>query len=62
MQQENTFTNANWDFSNIWAIYENQIRSYPLLRQRIIGDLNRDRRVNMLDFAILADNWLAGVE
>ena len=60
MLTESTFT--NWDFSNVWAIYEKQVQSYPLLRQRVIGDLNCDRRVDMVDFAIFGGHWMEGVE
>ena len=60
MQKENTFTEAGWDFEEIWDIGENQ--TYPFLRQYPAGDLNHDGIVNFPDFAIFADHWLAGVE
>ena len=60
MQKENTFTDVGWDFVEIWNIGENQ--TYPFLRVYPAGDLNHDRRVNFMDFAIFADHWLAGVE
>jgi hypothetical protein len=58
MKTESTFTNAGWDFVEIWDIGEKQ--TYPYLRQYLLGDLNHDGRVNMLDFAILAGHWLNG--
>lgn len=60
MQKENTFTNAGWDFIEVWNIGENQ--THPYLRIYPAGDLNHDFHVDFLDFAILADHWLAGVE
>ena len=58
MRQKATF--VNWDFVEIWGIGENQ--TYPYLRVYPAGDLNHDGRVDMLDFAIFANHWLAGVE
>jgi len=58
MQKEATFT--GWDFVEIWNIGENQ--TYPYLRVYPAGDLNHDGVVNLPDFAIFADHWLAGVE
>jgi hypothetical protein len=58
MQTKSTFTDAGWDFMEIWDIGEKQ--TYPYLRQYLLGDLNHDGRVNMLDFAILAGHWLNG--
>ena len=60
MKKEHTFVDAGWDFIEIWNIGENQ--TYPYLRVYPAGDLNHDRRVNFMDFAIFADHWLAGVE
>lgn len=60
MQMKSTFTDAGWDFVEIWNIGENQ--TYPYLRVYPAGDLNHDHRVDMLDFAIFADHWLAGME
>ncbi len=60
MQTESTFTDASWDFVEIWNIGENQ--TYPYLRVYPAGDLNHDGVVNLPDFAIFADHWLAGVE
>ena len=56
MQKMITFTNADWDFINVWNIGENQ--TYPYLRTVPVGDINKDRIVNFLDFAIIADQWL----
>lgn len=58
MQTESTFTDAGWDFEEIWNIGENQ--TYPYLRVHPTGDINHDDIVNMLDFAIFADHWLEG--
>ncbi|MBN2457362.1 MAG: hypothetical protein JXB29_12645 [Sedimentisphaerales bacterium] len=58
MQKESTFT--DWDFIEIWNIGENQ--TYPYLRVYPAGDLNYDGVVNLPDFAIFAEHWLAGVE
>ena len=37
-------------------------QTYPYLRIYPAGDLNHNSRVDFEDFAIFADNWLAGVE
>ncbi len=58
MRRESTFTEVGWDFVGIWDIRENQ--TYPFLREYSPGDVNHDDKVNFLDLAILADNWLAG--
>jgi len=56
MKTESTFTDANWDFIEIWDIGENQ--TYPFLRVYPAGDINHDDIVNFHDLAILADHWL----
>lgn len=56
MQIRSTFTGAGWDFINVWNIGENQ--TYPYLRIYLAADLNKDRIVNFLDFAITANKWL----
>ncbi len=58
MQKESTFT--GWDFVEIWGIGENQ--TYPYLRVYPAGDLNHDGRVNLLDFVIFSERWMAGIE
>ena len=58
MQTRSTFTEAGWDFVEIWLI--NNGATYPVLRQEIRSDLNGDDSVNMLDFAVFADHWLEG--
>ncbi len=58
MQIESTFTDAGWDFIEIWDIGENQ--TYPFLRVYPAGDLGHDGIVNFMDVAILADHWLEG--
>ena len=58
MQTRSTFTDANWDFTSTWDIGENQ--TYPHLRVYLAGDVNKDRIVNFLDFAITANKWLEG--
>ncbi|MHC4646308.1 MAG: hypothetical protein ACYTBJ_12475 [Planctomycetota bacterium] len=59
MQTESTFTQAGWDFVEVWGIGENQ--TYPFLRVCPSGDINHDNRVNFLDLAIVADHWLEGM-
>jgi hypothetical protein len=58
MQTESTFTDAGWDFVEVWDIGENQ--TYPYLRVYSAGDLNHDGVVDLRDFAILALHWLEG--
>ena len=60
MQQRSTFTDAGWDFVEVWGIGQGQ--TYPFLRVYPGGDLNHDGIVNMLDFAIAALGWLEGTE
>ena len=54
MHQQSTFT--NWDFINIWNIGANQ--TYPYIRVYLPSDINKDRIVNFLDFAITANQWM----
>jgi len=56
MKKESTFTNAEWDFVEIWDIGENQ--TYPFLRTHLPSDINKDDETNFLDLAILAEHWL----
>ncbi|MHC4546355.1 MAG: hypothetical protein ACYSYL_17895 [Planctomycetota bacterium] len=56
MQTMSTFTDASWDFINVWDIGENQ--TYPYLRVCLAGDINKDGIVNFLDIAITANQWL----
>lgn len=58
LQKESTFTDAGWDFVDIWDIGENQ--TYPFLQRYPAGDLNHDGRVDFIDFSIFASHWLAG--
>jgi len=58
MQTKSTFTDAGWDFVEIWLI--NEGATYPVLRQEIRSDLNGIGGVNLLDFAVFADHWLEG--
>ena len=63
MQKKSTFTEtywARWDFINVWNIGENQ--TYPYLRVYLRSDINKDGIVNLLDFAITANQWLQGEE
>jgi len=57
MKTIDTFTDAGWDFVEIWGIGENQ--TYPFLRTDPAGDLDHDKRVNLVDLAIMAMHWLA---
>ena len=54
MKQQSTFT--DWDFINVWNIGENQ--TYPYLRTHSASDLNKDHIVNLIDLAILSQQWL----
>jgi hypothetical protein len=56
MQTKSTFTDAGWDFVDIWLI--NEGATYPVLRQEIRSDLNGDGGVDLLDLAIFADHYL----
>jgi hypothetical protein len=56
MKTISTFTDANWDFVEIWGIGENQ--TYPYLRFAPAGDFNYDKKVDFFDLAILASHWL----
>jgi hypothetical protein len=57
MKTKSTFTNAGWDFVNIWDICEGT--NYPKLRWQIppIGDFVCPDGVDFLDFAVLASAW-----
>jgi len=59
MQTRSTFTDAGWDFVEIWGVGEGQ--TYPYLRFAPAGDLNYDKKVDLFDFAIFADHWLEGI-
>jgi hypothetical protein len=59
MKTIGTFTDAGWDFVEIWLI--NEGATYPVLRQEIRSDLNGDGGVDFVDFAIFADHWLEGI-
>ena len=56
MKTIDTFIDAGWDFAEVWGIGEHQ--TYPFLRQSSAGDINLDKRVDLLDFAIFASHWL----
>jgi len=58
MKTMSTFTDAGWDFIEIWGIGENQ--TYPFLRTEPAGDSNHDKKVDLADLAILALHWLEG--
>ncbi|MHC4310311.1 MAG: GLUG motif-containing protein [Planctomycetota bacterium] len=60
LQKESTFTDAGWDFVEIWNIGENQ--TYPFLRIHPPGDINNDDIVNFFDLAILADHFLQSAQ
>jgi hypothetical protein len=59
MKTRSTFTDAGWDFVEIWLI--NNGATYPVLRQEIRSDLNGNGGVDFVDFAIFADHWLEGI-
>ncbi len=56
MKTKSTFTEAGWDFVEIWGIGEKQ--TYPFLRFAPAGDFNYDKKVDFFDLAILASHWL----
>jgi len=56
MKTMSTFTDAGWDFVEIWGIGENQ--TYPFLRTKPAGDSNHDGKVDLSDLAILGLHWL----
>jgi len=56
MQTGSTFTDAGWDFIEIWNIGENQ--TYPYLRKYSPANLNKDHKVDFLDIKILCEQWL----
>ena len=60
MQTKSTFTDAGWDFVEIWNIGENQ--TYPFLRSHPPGDINNDDIVNFFDLAILGRHWLQSTQ
>ena len=60
MQTRSTFTNAGWDFVDIWLI--NEGATYPVLRQEIRSDLNGDGVIDFVDFALYADHYLEGTD
>jgi hypothetical protein len=60
MMAESTFTDAGWDFVEVWDIGENQ--TYPFLRVYPAGDIDHDDRVNWADVAIMAEHWLEAME
>lgn len=60
LQKESTFTDAGWDFVEIWNIGENQ--TYPFLRTHLSGDINHDDIVNFFDLAILGRHWLQSTQ
>lgn len=58
MKTRSTFTDAGWNFFEIWLI--NEGATYPVLRQEIRSDLNGDAGVDLKDLALFADHWLEG--
>jgi hypothetical protein len=60
MQTKSTFTNAGWDFNDIWRICEPA--NYPrLIRQTLPGDIVCADGVDIEDIAMLCDQWLLDV-
>jgi len=56
MKTKNTFTDAGWDFVNVWHICE--ATNYPRLRWQILaGDFLCPYGVDFTDFAVLASAW-----
>ena len=57
MKTMSTFTDAGWDFVDVWGVGEYQ--TYPYLKTTPAGDSNLDNIVDLADLAILASHWLA---
>ncbi len=58
MMTLSTFTNAGWDFNNIWALCEGT--NYPRLQWQIpIGDMLCPDGVTFVDYSYLAGHWLS---
>jgi len=56
MKTKSTFTDAGWDFVNVWHICE--ATNYPRLRWQILaGDFLCPYGVDFTDFAVLASAW-----
>jgi hypothetical protein len=65
MKTETTFTDVGWNFVETWGMWEVQscplLRAIPLCPQRhnlLKSDLNRDCRVDFIDFSIMLNEWL----
>jgi hypothetical protein len=62
MKMLSTFTNAGWDFVDVWGI--GNFQTYPYLKP-FNGfnsqDLNYSGLVDFQDFAIFAEHWLQGL-
>ncbi len=56
MQTLSTFTDAGWDFINVWNIGEHQ--TYPYIRTYSASDINKDRIVNVIDLSIIGGQWM----
>jgi hypothetical protein len=56
MYDAKNFTDLDWDFINIWDNGENN--TYPYIRTFSSADLNKDHVVNILDLAIMSEQWL----
>jgi hypothetical protein len=58
MKQQSSF--VGWDFIESWGIEDNQTRPFLKLTYSV-GDLNRDKSVDLFDLATLASHWLEGI-
>jgi len=57
MQTQSTFTDAGWDFVEVWGICEGT--NYPRLQWQIpAGDFVCPDGVSMVDFSFFAEHWL----
>ncbi|MHC4265050.1 MAG: GLUG motif-containing protein [Planctomycetota bacterium] len=56
MMKEGTFTDAGWDFVEVWGIGEGQ--TFPYLREYAGYDLDGNKRTDAEDLAIMVGNWL----
>jgi hypothetical protein len=57
MKTRSTFTDAGWDFANIWAICE--VTNYPRLRWAIpAADFVCPDGIDFADYSFFAERWL----
>ena len=57
MKDATTYIADGWDLTGVWGI--GQYQTYPYLHVSPSADLNYDGVVNLADFSIMAQQWLA---